>query len=1306
MSQADFVSRGQALVSSGQFQEAVKVCRLGLLGRPTTVEGRIVLGQALLALKRYDEVLAEMRVALELDHASGPAHALRGEALLRKGDAHGAHDALQKARAADARDPRIGQLLAEAAAATNKPKPVRDADPFGGESLTKNYPNSARDGGGDDDDEEEADVVDSGGSYTRPTSLSAPGAKKRTPPPARAQIMPPRATLAVGDRSGTMEVDPEADGVEIDEDFGDVVAPPSAPAAVSSHVPSSARSPQPRRVDGGRGEVIPSSGARHVTRRREQKPVRAFGEISSVELADDELMDLETLAPFEPSSEAKTSGQRKPVAAVRNAINQPSGPLAAYPAPAVQATLLDAPPPQLGAYARPAAPLNPPPAMGLPPPQPLPPAPQPRGPLAAALPTQAAMPMPMPMPLAPSAPPLAKTQLAMPMPAVPMQPTALPMPNGLYPLAPGVAAVRPTVAIPMPGGGDPAWAQPAPGPPMPRIGPDEATRQPMPIDAQILALSNEASSPSSVAAAYVEAPSFTERPRSQVRKGRSRLQITVWLLVGIAMIGGGVFAGFQIRAMRLGKQIEAARDEAVELATTDTWKGWIGARNRLASIAQASATLDNRAVLARTRALVAFEFGDGLAEATAAVAELDGQGGLDGELAAAFLALAKDEVKAAQAAADRALAIDGDDPAALYARSQAALYAGDLAAAIAHGKRAAAAARAMYCVGLARVYAAAGAWNEATAALDAALKTSPNHPGALIVRGVVNAESSRLATGGPELRAQLAKIAKEGAQPVGEQDRGVSPAQVAYANLALARVDVALGKDDASAALQGALAVKVDDQRFADEIVETLYAIRAPQLAKAIGRTLGPWPRSQRTRLVQVRLALVEGRTSDALAALDQAKDLAALPLGLALRGAARTAAGELDGARSDFDAALKKVPQLELAIAGRAWLELRADQLADAKAHIEPLAKPGAGAAITAAYAAVLRASGDLASRTKARELLDAAVRGGLGTDGWRVRLEYARTLRDLGEPAKGHFQEAARGGDPVARLEFAFALIEDRQPKLGAETIDRLLEDAGAAALPALLLEAARARTLAGDSDGAQKLLARAEKLPGVVAWQLERERGRVLIRREDWSGSAAALSKALDGCGSDIETFLVAGDAVTSDPTQTKLAAKIRASRGRLKSRPEVHIVDGKLALAENQFEAAEQAYSTAVTELENEKASKRRKAQATLGKAVVLYYGGKDNDMTVKDHLALTIQLDPTLFTAYLYLADLLGKKDPPKAFEHVQEAIRLNPDSSEGWILYGTLAFQLRKSSEYQRALRQVQRLLPNGEELRQLQGLR
>src|SRR5262249_59321909 len=108
------VGGGRGLVSSGQYQEAVKVCRLGLLGRPTTVEGRVVLGQALLALKRYDEVLAEMRVALELDHGSYAAQVLKGEALLRKGDGHGAVEVLGKLRGQGLADGRVAELLAEA----------------------------------------------------------------------------------------------------------------------------------------------------------------------------------------------------------------------------------------------------------------------------------------------------------------------------------------------------------------------------------------------------------------------------------------------------------------------------------------------------------------------------------------------------------------------------------------------------------------------------------------------------------------------------------------------------------------------------------------------------------------------------------------------------------------------------------------------------------------------------------------------------------------------------------------------------------------------------------------------------------------------------------------------------------------------------------------------------------------------------------------------------------------------------------------------------------------------------------------
>ncbi|MBA3818975.1 MAG: hypothetical protein H0X17_08800, partial [Deltaproteobacteria bacterium] len=122
MSQSDFVTRAQALVASGQYQEAVKVCRLGLLGRPTTVEGRVVLGQALLSLKRFDEVLAEMRVALELDHTSTAVQVLKAEALLRKGDAPGALEVLQRLRGQAPADPRIASLLDETERAIGRPR--------------------------------------------------------------------------------------------------------------------------------------------------------------------------------------------------------------------------------------------------------------------------------------------------------------------------------------------------------------------------------------------------------------------------------------------------------------------------------------------------------------------------------------------------------------------------------------------------------------------------------------------------------------------------------------------------------------------------------------------------------------------------------------------------------------------------------------------------------------------------------------------------------------------------------------------------------------------------------------------------------------------------------------------------------------------------------------------------------------------------------------------------------------------------------------------------------------------------------
>src|SRR5215468_6856874 len=109
----EFIQRGKVLIVRRQFQEAVRVCRLGLLASPTAVEGRLVLGMALMALGRYDDVLAEMRVALELDASHPVASLLKGEALFYKGDHAQAEEVVERACRLDPNSERAQAVLQE-----------------------------------------------------------------------------------------------------------------------------------------------------------------------------------------------------------------------------------------------------------------------------------------------------------------------------------------------------------------------------------------------------------------------------------------------------------------------------------------------------------------------------------------------------------------------------------------------------------------------------------------------------------------------------------------------------------------------------------------------------------------------------------------------------------------------------------------------------------------------------------------------------------------------------------------------------------------------------------------------------------------------------------------------------------------------------------------------------------------------------------------------------------------------------------------------------------------------------------------
>ncbi|MEJ7601933.1 MAG: tetratricopeptide repeat protein [Kofleriaceae bacterium] len=754
-----------------------------------------------------------------------------------------------------------------------------------------------------------------------------------------------------------------------------------------------------------------------------------------------------------------------------------------------------------------------------------------------------------------------------------------------------------------------------------------------------------------------------------------------------------------------------ARTQAIADAKADTWKGWTEARDRLAGIAQASATPDNRAALARARALVAFEFGDGLAEAKTAVEDLGEQRGLDAAVARAYLALAQSDSKAARQAADDATQIVTDDPSALYITGRAQLLAGDFQNAFRSLKSAFdREKRPLYAVGLARAYSDASMWREALAALEPVLSMVADHPSSMIERARILVASYQIVPGvplGTEVRAQLQKLIAEGMKRPGEQTRGVSPGQVALANLVLARVDFLRGDLPASQADFGAaLAVGIDEQRFAEEAAETLYAIGELTGAQtAADRTLSEWSGSRRARITLARVMLAVGKPNDAVDLATKVPDVESYPQARTVRGLARYATGDLDAARDDFVAALKKAPHYEPALVGRAWLDLETQQLDDdlkkllEDAHKAYPTHPGFGTV----HAAVLRASDDKASRDKAKAILEKIVIGA-GPEVVRAQLELARVYRDAGDlrPARQLYADAVKSGSVMAKLESGLLLIEDLDPMGGRETLDELLKSTDRPS-PLIILEVARARMLVGDHAGAAQLLAEAGNAPNVVKWHLLREKGRLALRRNDFNGAADALSQAIEQSGSDLETFLLAADVAAADEKQAKLMERVKTlAPKRLAGVPELDLINAKLLLSNN--EESSKAYEVAADKLQKANASSRRKAQAFLGRGIVAY--NREDDQVAKDALEYAIKLDPTLYSAHLYLADITKGQNPKAALEHGQRAVALNPDLVEGWSMVGTQAARLGHKKLLAEATIKVGELAPNSAALRDLQGLR
>ena len=570
-----------------------------------------------------------------------------------------------------------------------------------------------------------------------------------------------------------------------------------------------------------------------------------------------------------------------------------------------------------------------------------------------------------------------------------------------------------------------------------------------------------------------------------------------------------------------------------------------------------------------------------------------GKGGLDAQLATAYYALSQHDLKTAKSSIDAS----STDPGALFASAQLAMLQGDPKGAVTSLKTAADKdARPLYGIALARAYAAIYNWDEAIAALDRVLAGNPDHPEAVIARGNILAASGRIGPGAPlgnELRTQIERIIYEARRPLGEQQHGVSPTELGFAFLALAQVDFARGDLNAARRdLRAAADVNLDDQRFAEDVVDTLVTFGDYNLARSqLDALMKAWPTSRRARIAFAQIEIAQGKASDAEDQLTKATDAIALPQGLTTRGYARYAQGDLVGAAADFDAALKKVPMAEPAVIGRAWIDLaNGDVDAATKRVAERYNAKGSSPALSTAYAATLRRSADPAMRERAKDLLEKVVAGPTGPDVARAQLELARIYRDTGMYLEartgvhrgeqdGQLRSTPRAratphrGSRAGRRSHA-----DREPAQGsrptAERSARWSKAPARACSPAIT----SARRSCSTSPTRWRRVER---------WKLDRERGRLALRRSKFAEASAALTRALDTCGADAETFLLSADTGTAE---APLAEKVeQLAPKRLKGQPEQQIIEGKLLVASQKDTEAEAAFKRAQEALRNEKAS---------------------------------------------------------------------------------------------------------------------
>ena len=736
---------------------------------------------------------------------------------------------------------------------------------------------------------------------------------------------------------------------------------------------------------------------------------------------------------------------------------------------------------------------------------------------------------------------------------------------------------------------------------------------------------------------------------------RRRMTTILWAAVAAVTLGGGVAAGFYARGVVLERGVATTRAAAAAAAHTDSWRGWQVARDDLVRIADARGGATARAAVARARAVLAADFGYDPAGARAAATGDEP----DAAVARAYLALLDGDATAAAAAADQARrAVGGAVGDYLVGRAALLGERWDDARA-AFDQAVSADPRPAYYLGRAQAAAGAGRYKDALADCDRALGVGdaaggvPGHVRALIERARIVAASSAAPEALAAAAAGLDQVAAEAGLATAEQALGVSPLEQSLAALARAELEHARG-DDAAARrdLERAGTAAGDDLIIADGVIELHLALgdeaRAVELAQRAATT---WPRSQGPRIALAAAALAAGDAGKALDALTKAGDVSDRPLALALRGRAHLAAGDLEAAAKDLDAALDRMPGDEATLQARAEVDLARG---DAKTAVARLAKrAGATAAspsLLVTYAAALRASGQ---RAQAKKLLDRLTEAGaVGGDRGRPGLARARPPgRVRGRPPDRARRLRQGGHRPAARDRRG-----DPGPPRGRGPRARRQRPGDRTGRPR---PAGRRRPRRRQRPGRGRPRPRPHRRSG-------RRQGPARPRRQDLVGAALAdrararpprpahpdrprrgpgpRAGRVELAPDDAETRLLLIDADLMTRNEKGARHVLDDVLKRFHGKPAAKLAAGRLAYYFSHDAEARRAFGQARDQLVKSRARPRAVADATYWLGRVRY---DDNPDEARRLLVEATTLDPTLSDGYVFLGLIDSDKNDPQ-----------------------------------------------------------